>query len=177
MSPTCRLLLSATLALLAAGCDRQGGESASPVATPAATAADAARVKASDESAVRAVVERFGGQMKKVSTLAPAEAARPQLREVYGGLLTPALLQAWLDDPSQAVGREVSSPWPEGIDIDNIDCQVAEGCRAQGEVRYITSNEREHGGVAARRKIRLHVEKNDGRAWRIGAVELEAVER
>ncbi|HET7662554.1 MAG TPA: hypothetical protein VFK31_02855 [Rhodanobacteraceae bacterium] len=158
------------LILLMAGCGQQVGTPASETATAASTASPATAASA-DRIAVRDVVERFGKQMQKVSVLAPPDAMRPQLKKVYGDLLTPDLLRAWLADPSQAVGRDVSSPWPAGIDIDRIDCPTAIRCRVQGSVRYVTSNEVEHGGVAMRRPVRLHVER-ENRDWRIAAVEI-----
>lgn len=159
------------LALLIAGCGQHEGVPAPETAT-AASAASSAKAASADRVAVRDVVERFGKRMQKVSVLAPPDAMRPQLKKVYGDLLTPDLLQAWLADPSQAVGRDVSSPWPEGIDIEHIDCPTTIRCYVQGQVRYVTSNEVEHGGVAARRPVRLRVERiNDG-DWRIAAVEV-----
>ncbi len=121
---------------------------------------------------MRVLVERFGKQMQKVSVLAPPDAMRPHLKKVYGDLLTPDLLQAWLADSSKVVGREVSSPWPAGIDIDRIECPTTIRCHVQGSVRYITSNEVEHGGVAERRPVRLRVERSRGNGWRIAAVKV-----
>ncbi|HET7301154.1 MAG TPA: hypothetical protein VFJ01_10960 [Oleiagrimonas sp.] len=159
------------LVLLIAGC---GQHEDAPIPETASTtsASSPATTASADRTAVREVVERFGKQMQKVSVLAPPDAMRPQLKQVYGDLLSPDLLQAWLADPSQVVGRDVSSPWPEGIDIERIDCPTAIRCYVQGQVRYVTSNEVEHGGMAARRPVRLRVERiNDG-GWRIAAVEV-----
>ncbi|HET6588470.1 MAG TPA: hypothetical protein VFG67_11955 [Oleiagrimonas sp.] len=158
------------LILLMAGCGRQEGTLA-PETTSATSTASPATAASVDKAAVREVVERFGKRMQKVSVLAPPDTMRPQLKKVYGDLLTPNLLQAWLADPSQAVGRDVSSPWPAGIDIDRIDCPTAIRCRVQGSVRYVTSNEVEHGGVAMRRPVRLRVER-ENKGWRIAAMEI-----
>ncbi|HET8555245.1 MAG TPA: hypothetical protein VFL78_10500 [Rhodanobacteraceae bacterium] len=158
------------LILLMAGCGQQAGTPASETTAAASTASPATAASA-DRNAVRDVVERFGKQMQKVSVLAPPDAMRPQLKKVYGDLLTPDLLRAWLADPSLVVGRDVSSPWPAGIDIDRIDCPTTIRCHVQGQVRYLGSNEVEHGGVAARRPVRLRVERK-GTDWRIAAVEV-----
>ncbi len=160
------------LVLLLAGCGQQE-DAPAPQATSAASTASPAPVASADKTAVRDVVERFGKRMQKVSVLAPPDAMRPQLKKVYGDLLTPDLLQAWLADPSGVVGREVSSPWPAGIDIERIDCPTAIRCHVQGQVRYVTSNEVEHGGVAMRRPVRLRVERSNGNGWRIAAVEVD----
>lgn len=159
------------LILLMAGCGQQEGTPA-PEAAPATSAASPATTASADKAAVREVVERFGKQMQKVSVLAPSDAMRPQLKQAYGDLLSPDLLQAWLADPSQVVGRDVSSPWPAGIDIEHIDCPTAIRCHVQGQVRYVTSNEVEHGGVAARRPVRMRVERINDKDWRIAAVEV-----
>lgn len=163
--------------LLVAGCGRHAGET--PVPPPAGAATSGAAMAAKpvvDEAAVREVVQRFGRRMRKVSTLAPAAAARPQLRDVYAGLLTPALLKAWLADPSLAAGRDVSSPWPEAIDIDTVVCPTTIRCQVRGSVRYVTSNEVTHGGVAARRPIRLRVERMADTDWRIAEVGMETAD-
>lgn len=168
----CRTFLAwAPLVLLLAGCGPQDG--GAPVPSAASVAAPAG---AGAEAAVRHVVRRFGERMRKVSTLAPAAAARPQLRAVYADLVTPALLEAWLADPSQAAGRDVSSPWPEAIDIEGIVCPTARRCQVRGNVRYVTSNEKAHGGVAMRRPIRLRVERMPNGGWRIAAVGMESAD-
>ncbi len=160
----------AAVILLIAGCGRHEGAAPAPAAAPASVTSSPAMAASADKLAVRKVVERFGAQMQKVSVLAPPDAMRPQLKKVYGDVLTPALLQAWLEDPSKAVGRKVSSPWPAGIDVAHVDCPTANRCQVQGQVRYVTSNEVEHGGVAARRPVRLQVERSNGNGWRIAAV-------
>lgn len=159
------------LALLLAGC---GQDTGAPDVAPATSKASTAAATSADKAAVREVVEHFGTRMQKVSVLAPPDAMRPQLKKVYGDLLTPGLLQAWLNDPSKVVGREVSSPWPAGIDIEGIHCRTASRCRVKGQVRYVTSNEVEHGGVANQRPVRLHVEREDDDGWRIASVEVDS---
>lgn len=163
-------------ALSVAGCGRHTGEAPAAAPSPASVATSGVAPAANpavDETAVREVVQRFGQRMRKVSTLASAAAARPPLRDVYADLLTPALLKAWLADPSLAVGRDVSSPWPEAIDIDTVTCPTATRCQVRGTVRYVTSNEVAHGGVAARRPIRLRVERMADGDWRIAEVGME----
>ena len=156
---------------LLAGC---GPQENNPPPSPAADPSSAASTESSSagQSAVRQLVTRFGEQMRNVSTLAPPDMLRPQLGKVYGDLVTPDLLQQWQNDPSRAVGREVSSPWPAGIDIKHLYCSTASKCHVQGTVRYMTSNETEHGGVAARRPIDLQLKRIEGGHWRISGVDV-----
>ncbi|HXE66100.1 MAG TPA: hypothetical protein VN630_03575, partial [Rhodanobacteraceae bacterium] len=104
--------------------------------------------------------------------LAPPDAVRAELPKAYGGLLSPALLKTWQAHPDQIIGREGSSPWPDRIEIKQLDC-TTNGCRVTGDVDYITSNEVAHGGVFMRRDITLEL-AGTAYGWRITAVHLEA---
>lgn len=160
-----------TLALLAAAtllaaCSPSGGptQSSAPATSTPHKAGNAS-------AAARKVVLQFGRQMQKISVLAPPDAVRAELPKVYGDVLSPKLLAAWQADPERTVGREGSSPWPQQIRIDSIDCDGRDTCRVTGKVDYVTSNEVEHGGVFMRRGITLAVARSD-RGWRITSVKL-----
>lgn len=142
------------------------GAAASASPATASTAGETAT-----EAAARDVVVRFGAELKNVSTLAPADSVRDQLREHYAGLVTPGLLQAWLADPSQAPGRDVSSPWPDAINVRQVDCASADACQVQGVVRYTTSVEIAKGGIADQKAVTLTV-KRGAEGWRIDAVRM-----
>ena len=162
--------MAAVLAL--AGCSshnesQQPQANAAPSSSPQASAATA-----DTHAAVRKVVERFGLQMQKVSTLAPPEAIRHELPQVYGNVLSAELLADWKAHPDHAVGREGSSPWPARIEIEQIECARNDGCRATGNVDYITSNEVAHGGIFMRRAITLQLARTS-LGWRITAVHLK----
>lgn len=103
--------------------------------------------------------------------LAPPPAVREELPKVYGDVLSPDLLAKWQAHPDQTIGREGSSPWPSGIEIQNVDCAQPDACHVTGKVDYITSNEVAHGGVFMRRAITLDV-KHTSAGWRIDAVQL-----
>ena len=72
---------------------------------------------AADSAAARDVVVRFGERLQRVSLLAPDSLARVSIRSEYGGFVSPALLETWLEHPSGAPGRVTSSPWPDRIEI------------------------------------------------------------
>lgn len=117
--------------------------------------------------AVRAVVARFGAQLKTVSLLAPDTLLAAQLRTAYGALVTPALLERWQAHPRQAAGRQVSSPWPDRIEVRTVRPVGADEVEVLGEVVYMTSVERTHGGIAASEPVRLRVRRGADSSWRI----------
>ena len=112
---------------------------------------------------VRTVVERLGERLKQVSLLAPDSIVVGEIRRSYESLVTPELLARWTSTPRSAPGRNVSSPWPERIEIRSVEDVGAGACRVDGEVIYATSAD----SVAARMPVTLEVREADG--WRIGA--------
>lgn len=174
MTASTRLMICVATMLTLAGCSGQNESQQAQVAVPSSSTQAGAAAAADARAAVRAVVERFGQQMQKVSTLAPPEAVRRELPTVYGKVLSRELLADWRVHPDRAIGREGSSPWPARIEAGQIDCARANTCRATGKVDYITSNELAHGGVFMRRAISLQLART-GQGWRITAVRLHPV--
>lgn len=167
------LLLLAMVAVLAA-CSQTN--SPPQPSAPVVAAAPGASASSGAKLAAEAVARHFGRRMQKISVLAPPEAVRAELPKLYGDLLSPQLLAAWQAHPEQVVGREGSSPWPQQIEIDTVDCSNRETCRVTGKVDYVTSNEVEHGGVFMRRGITLTVARQD-HGWRITVVHLAPAQR
>jgi hypothetical protein len=159
------VMLAATIVLAACS------SSQAPQQPAASSSASAPASPLTDAAEVRSLVERFGKRMQKISTLAPADAVRQEFPKVYAGLLSPELFDAWRAHPDQVVGREGSSPWPQQIEIDDIECAGGDTCHVEGRVDYITSNEVTRGGVFMRRPITLDV-ANTKLGWRITAVQL-----
>ena len=122
---------------------------------------------ACDNPAASQVVEALGRRMKNVSLLAPDTLVARQLRAAYATLVTPALLEQWVADPRHAPGREVSSPWPEQIQIDSIVASGAAGCRVFGSIRYVTSVELASGAAAARVPMTMELTSDAG--WRVSS--------
>lgn len=136
------------------------------------TAGIAPTAAAAANKDVRSLVEQFGQKMQEISTLAPPDAVRGELPQVYGKLLSPRLMADWRAHPDRVVGRNYgSSPWPTRIDIGKVACDAADSCRVTGEVEYVTSNEVVHGGVFLRRGITLDLARTT-QGWRIEAVRL-----
>jgi len=174
MTPCKRAIPCLAAAVLLAGCSSHNeSQHASSAATRSPSASTVSSATPADaRKAVRPVVERFGKQMQKISVLAPPDAVRAELPKAYGGLLSRELLKTWQAHPDRIIGREGSSPWPDRIEIKQIDCAANNGCRATGDVDYITSNEVAHGGVFMRRAVTLELADN-AHGWRITAVHLE----
>ncbi|HTX89832.1 MAG TPA: hypothetical protein VMC09_01335 [Anaerolineales bacterium] len=118
------------------------------------------------ESEAQAVVEGFGKKLQAVSILAPSDQAAQAIRDNYAEYVSPALLAVWTADPGNAPGRATSSPWPDRIEISTMKMESATTFQVNGKVIEVTSNEVEHGGIAATRNITLTVEQVNGK-WLI----------
>ena len=165
--------LVAVAAVLAGCSNHNEPQHAQSAATSSPSTSTASSAPAADaRKAARSMVERFGKRMQEISVLAPPDAVRAELPKAYGGLLSPELLKTWQAHPDQVVGREGSSPWPDRIEIKQVDCATGHACRVTGDVDYITSNEVAHGGVFMRRAIALEL-ADTAHGWRITTVHLE----
>lgn len=118
--------------------------------------------------AVVALVERFGARLADVPLSAPPERLRALIRESYGALVTPALLETWLASPAAAPGREVSSPWPDRIEIGSMRRVAPDRWEVAGEVVLLTSVEEARGGDAGREPVDLEVSRT-AEGWRVSA--------
>lgn len=137
---------------------------------------DKQQIEENDKKAVSSVVEDFGKKLQMVSLLAPADILNKSMQENYAGLVSPELLEKWQNDPRNAPGRMVSSPWPDRIDILAIEKSSEGSYEVKGEIVEITSDEVEHGGFAAKRPISLILKKIENR-WLIDNVTMGAYER
>jgi hypothetical protein len=125
---------------------------------------------ASTADTVAALVGAFGSQLASVSLLAPPDVLSREMRAQYSGLVAPALLDAWLEQPSLAPGRRVSSPWPARIDVLDVQPSDAGGYQVTGEVVYLTGEDVSRGGSAAREPVAIQVIREGG-GLRIGRYE------
>ncbi len=73
-----------------------------------------------NDSAIRAQVTAFGTTLKNVALLGTPENVKKDLQKNYESYLTPELLLAWQNNPSLALGRQTSSPWPDRINIVSV---------------------------------------------------------
>lgn len=120
--------------------------------------APAPAVNESDASAARAIVEQFGLRLKDVSLLAPN--AGESIRAKYAGLVDERLLEQWVATPAIAPGRQVSSPWPDRIEVTDVSENTGRA-RINGSIVEVTST-----GEAGRLPVRITLEKSNA-GWRI----------
>lgn len=125
------------------------------------------RKQQADEAAVKSVVENFGKVLKNVSLLSPT--ASQDIETNYKDFLDPALLAQWEADPSKAVGRLTSSPWPDRIEIVSIRQFGSGAYDVSGNIIEVTSLEEVQGGIASKRTIDLGVVKFDD-SWLVAGV-------
>ncbi len=67
-----------------------------------------------------ALVEQFGERLQLVPLMGAPEVAVQAMREHYGPLVDPALLDTWTENPMTAPGRLTSSPYPDRIEVAGV---------------------------------------------------------
>lgn len=126
----------------------------------------------SDAVHVVELADKFGQVIKNVSLTAPEEMVKKSLQDNYGELVASALLNQWQKEPQNAPGRVSSSPWPERIDILQLE-KLPDGVYLiNGEIIEMTSSEMVSGGYSAKRPVTLMVEKLENQ-WLITEVKYE----
>ena len=112
------------------------------------------------------LVEEFGGTLKNVSLLAPRGEVIKAIEDNYSSYVTEELLGKWINNPRIAPGRISSSPWPERIEVSEIE-RLSDGeYVVKGKIIEVTSTEVRGGGAAAERTVELIVRKV-GNDWLI----------
>jgi len=105
----------------------------------------------SQAEAENAVLE-FGKVLQRVPLTADKDIIVDTIQKEYSPYITKDLLNTWTNDTSLAPGREVSSPWPDHIEITETR-KVGDEYQINGHLIYMTSNEVEHGGNAGVRDV------------------------
>ncbi|MEG6523304.1 hypothetical protein [Desulfotomaculum sp. 1211_IL3151] len=113
----------------------------------------------SNEQAVVSLVKDFGQRLQLVSLQASEDILSESMQKNYVDLVSPGLLTEWQSDPQNAPGREVSSPWPDRIEILAMKKLSGEAYEIKGEIIEITSLEQTKGGFAGKQPINLVVKK------------------
>jgi hypothetical protein len=121
-----------------------------------------------EEAAAKETVVGFGRALKNVSLLSPA--AGEDIETNYRDFLDPALLAQWKADPSKALGRTTSSPWPESIEIGSISRFGSGAYDVNGKIIDMTN-----AGMAGSRAVQIGVVKFGDR-WLITGVSVIAPE-
>lgn len=107
-----------TVLLLVVGCGTQSNEyqvaevlnQQTPISEKQEVVAPSSSDIQTENQEVVSVVKKFGEVLKNVSLLAPEDVLNKSLLENYGKLLSPFLLEFWIKNPQEALGRMVSSP-------------------------------------------------------------------
>lgn len=111
-----------------------------------------------DKEEVTKLVEEFGSKLQSVSLLSPKEELEKSMKENYGELVSEDLMNKWLNNPDDAPGRFVSSPWPDRIEIEGIKKLSDTEYEVEGNIIEITSSEKDD---PISRSITLTVKKID----------------
>lgn len=128
-----------------------------PTTTPIQTTAS----HEAEEAEIKDLVENFGKRLQTVSLLAPD--AAQEIEKQYSELVSPTLLDMWMNDVSKAPGRMVSSPWPDRIEITTLLKEGPDRYVIAGFVVEITSTEFFSGEAAFKIPVRIVVQRGQGR--------------
>lgn len=153
------IILGITLLLSASLVSHAGRVTVTPPKTEGHPKEQSQAAANNDENIVRSLVDDFGKRLQMVSISASPNIVSQSMRENYGNFVSPTLLDKWQSDPREALGRIVSSPWPDRIEILTIEKTSESIYKVSGEIVEITSTEKMNGGIAAKRPVILLVKK------------------
>lgn len=119
------------------------------------------QTNAADEAAVKEAVTNFGMQIQKIPLSGAQSAIVDAINTNYAPYVDPSLLAAWVSNPESAPGRQVSSPWPDHIDVKNVLHNSDGSYTVSGEIIEMTST-----GESGREPVALTVKNINGR-WLI----------
>src|SRR5664280_1433799 len=125
-------------------------------------------IKKDEKAEVTALVESFGSKLKEVSLSAPGEIVSQEIETIYAPFVSSNLLSDLTNDPVRAPGRDVSSPWPEKIEIISMEKLDSHTIQVKGKIILMTSVEVAQVGNAGETPIALWVRNtNANGAWLI----------
>jgi hypothetical protein len=128
-------------------------------------------IKKDEKAEVTALVESFGSKLKEVRLSDPEEMVSQEIKQVYTPFVSSDLLLDLINDPSKAPGGDVSSPWPEKIEIISMEKLDSHTIQVKGKIILMTSVEMAQGGNAGETPIMLWVRNtNANGAWLIEQV-------
>lgn len=134
------------------------------------------KIKDGFNNEIVSVVEAFGSKLQMVPLVAPENEVAKSIQENYSGLVTPALIEKWINDPQNAPGRVSSSPWPDRIEVLKVNRLSKDEYKVKGNIIEITNVEVINGGAGAKRPVTLVVKKIDGH-WLISELTMGQYER
>lgn len=133
------------------------------ISTPESTAEEPVNNDTANMALIKTLVEDFGKVLANVSLLGPSDILEEDMQKYYGPFVSGELISQWIQDPSKALGRLTSSPWPDHIEIIDVKKISDDKYEVTGNVVEIASVEASSGGYAAKYGVSLTVERlNDG---------------
>lgn len=150
---TKKLVILPLVALLFSACSQPSPSSAPP---PSATTTP---TPVAEETQIRNIVEGFGKVLKQVSVAADPLVAKQAIQTSYQAFLTPNLLTAWSNDPSTAIGKITSSPWPDRIEISQLTKIAVDEYHVLGNIIAVTSSMNSSGTNAGEDPVDITVKK------------------
>jgi hypothetical protein len=120
----------------------------------------------SDLNLVSQVVTDFGNVLQNVPLSGDRQIASQAMDQNYAPYLSANLLMQWKDDPSQALGRATSSPWPARIEIEKLVQTSDNAYEVSGDIIFMTSDDVAKGTQGTRQPVTIRVE-NIGGHWLI----------
>lgn len=118
------------------------------------------------------LVKDFGNKLKLVSLLAPEDTLKKEMKENYSDLVSDKLIEKWISNPENAPGRLTSSPWPDRIEVKDVEKVSESEYKVEGKIIEITSDGKDEN---ISREITLNVRKIDEK-WIIDEVVLSEYE-
>lgn len=152
-------LVALSFVTLLAGCS---GRSEPQIIEAEDASAATATAPELERARIESVVTRFGNSLKTISVLSP-DAARTMKNE-WGELVAQPLLERWAADPPASPGRQTSSPWPDRIEIDQVELR---GGKAIVSGRIVEASS---SGDTGGRPATLGLERSGG-TWMIVSFE------
>ncbi|HVM90350.1 MAG TPA: hypothetical protein VMU11_00435, partial [Verrucomicrobiae bacterium] len=116
----------------------------------------------SDLTVVSQLVTDFGNALKNVPLSGTRDVADQAMDQNYATYLSAPLLMQWKDDPSHALGRPTSSPWPQRIEIEKLVQTNATTYDVTGDIIEITSEDLAQGTQGSRVPVHVQVQNFDG---------------
>jgi len=123
-----------------------------------------------DRQAVQSAIENFGKALKNVSLFSPA--AEEDMRKNYSNYVAPELLDIWSRHPMQALGRLVSSPWPDRIEVSDINKLDPNTYIVIGKIIELASEEKTNGKIASSQQAGFALIRAEGGKWLISSAAL-----
>jgi len=113
------------------------------------------------------IVEGFGQNMKNVRiVVVPKETTEELIDRYYAPYVTKELLASWKRQIETTPGRELSSPWPERIEVQSVALAADGTYEVRGQVIWLAGGE-----TVGEDAVTLQLKLEDGK-WKINAYEV-----